>query len=154
TKQAISPSLLHGLGQSYTENTKRTAADTALLGSLSTSPDATAQLARGLSDGIPYLKSTEKLRAWRAAIGILPFWPEVVGRIFEVASAHAERACDLTSLLDTDPRPSLPYQPYSRILEACAEAIGKKKVTDPSVAPRLSVALGKLDAKGDERLAR
>jgi hypothetical protein len=152
-KKVISSSLLHGLGQSFTEDLKRSPDQAAALAGLSLDSEQRDSLAKGLVDGINYLKDSGQISSWWRLLEKLSWRSEVAAHLDELSNAAGRRACDLLPMVQksTDVKTTAGNL---RLVENCTLAYLKRAPGTQVSKNLLHTLLAAADLRADQRKIR
>lgn len=154
TADAISPTLMHGLGQSLAENLSRKDSDFEALTKLTLSPEQRTALFRGIIDGIPFMATRPQIALFVKQATMLPNYEEFVDQLFENANLRPTQVCTVLPLLVQGPKRELVYAKYSRLLDGCYAEYTRSKGGDKEAALALAMVLPVLKLTGPERHKR
>jgi hypothetical protein len=154
-EKPISLSLFHGLGQAFSENAHRTSDDAEALAELSLDAEQKEAVAKGLADGLGYLRSTDAIARWWKSLEGLPWRQEIADRIEETGTALGKRACELLPLVvESNPKGKEEGKSSSRLLETCADAYYRREPGTQKAAKWMRQIFAQMDLKGDNRRPR
>jgi hypothetical protein len=153
-KLPLSTTLLHGLGQAFSENGTRTSQDASAIASIPLSGEERESLSKGLVDGLNYLRNSTEVAKWWNDLSALPWRNEIANAIEESSYASGRRACDLLPLLTQRRTSSALGSGNMRLLESCAEAYFSHDPATRSSGKPLMELMETFEITGEQRRVR